>query len=46
MKPIEALEKIRKYILEGRHGDGTLAPILNWCDDALKENEEKKKNDD
>ena len=36
MTSTEALEKIRNHILNGDHSDGILAPILNWCDEALE----------
>ena len=36
MTETEALEKIRNYILNGDHSDGIIAPILNWCDEALE----------
>ena len=36
MTGTEALEKIRNYILNGDHSDGIIAPILNWCDEALE----------
>ena len=36
MTETEALEKIRNYILNRDHKDGIIAPILNWCDEALE----------
>lgn len=38
----EAVEKIRDHILCGNHSDGIIAPILNWCDEALANYDDSK----
>lgn len=44
MTSTETLEKIRNYILNGDHKDGIIAPILNWCDQALESPKTRKDN--